>query len=700
MEKIIISLFKGYADKQPVETTLDAVVELIRSDETIKLRTEKFRHLTSQGDNHHAAREKSGTPCFAVAVQFRDGKQKCNISGWTGLCLADFDHIPAEQLPSFCQRVMADPHTLLSYVTISGKGLRILYHATLPEGNTEQLVKHHARLFDQGNRYYEMLLGIQADRQCKNVTRLSGLAHDSQAYYNPHAQPLVVTHFKQVTMIIEKELKQQGAVYESGRHNDYIMRTGYLMNQYGVPENEAVEWAVNHFSDYNGDVAAIFHSCYQHADEHGIKKVSYKENKSQFRWATVKEIEEFLSHYGEFRHNEITGKTEMKIGPALQIDTLTELPKDNAAEYSEIDDRCVNTLWLRLCKEVRAARIQDLRNVLASDFVPRYNPFKSYFDELPPWDGVTDYIGQLAATVDVVDNDHPTPAAQARDPESSMILFDWALRKWIVAMVASLLDHRVINHEILVLIGPQGSYKTTWLNRLLPPPLQRYFFTKSNNHHIGKDDMFTLTEFAIICLEEIEELKPSELNQLKAIVTMTDIHERAAYAHYKEHRPRIASFCGTSNHTHFLTDPSGNRRWMPFEVRQIRSPYTNEINYQGLYGQAYALWKQGFPFWMNAEETVRLNRYNQRFEVPNPEYELILTYFRRPEKGEECIFASTSYILSRINGCLKQPLSLTRLSQALKKLGFEQYRNSYHRGYHVVELKPEEVRLRMKAGGL
>lgn len=32
--------------------------------------------------------------------------------------------------------------------------------------------------------------------------------------------------------------------------------------------------------------------------------------------------------------------------------------------------------------------------------------------------------------------------------------------------------------------------------------------------------MFTLTEFAIICLEEIDEMRPAELNQLKAMVTM------------------------------------------------------------------------------------------------------------------------------------------------------------------------------------
>ena len=36
--------------------------------------------------------------------------------------------------------------------------------------------------------------------------------------------------------------------------------------------------------------------------------------------------------------------------------------------------------------------------------------------------------------------------------------------------------------------------------------LQRYFYIKSNNNRITKDDMFSLAEFVFICMEEIDEL--------------------------------------------------------------------------------------------------------------------------------------------------------------------------------------------------
>lgn len=67
----------------------------------------------------------------------------------------------------------------------------------------------------------------------------------------------------------------------------------------------------------------------------------------------------------------------------------------------------------------------------------------------------------------------------------------------------------------------------------------------------------------MVCLEELEEMTSAQVSQLKAITAMKVVNERAAYGHFKESRPHIASFCGTSNNTSFLNDLSGNRRWLP-----------------------------------------------------------------------------------------------------------------------------------------
>jgi predicted P-loop ATPase len=329
-------------------------------------------------------------------------------------------------------------------------------------------------------------------------------------------------------------------------------------------------------------------------------------------------------------------------------------------------------------------RLADIRNVLQSEYVPLFHPFEAYFGSLPDWDGV-DYIGQLARTVHV-----------KGDTERFVEHF----RKWFVGMVATIFDEQVVNHEIMVFIGKQGNFKSTFFSLLLPPPLRSYFQVKMNSSHLNKDDMLTLCEKALVCLEEIDELRPSELNQLKALVTAKNISERAAYARNKEHRPHIASFCGTGNNPHFLSDPTDNRRWIVVEVEDIVNPWLHPFNYTGIYSQALALWKSGFRYWFNQDEIRLLNEQNREYEIPNLEEELILTYYRKPFPGSKNIFLKVAEILERVNANIRQPLSSNRLGIMMSKLGFPLIRLKGIRGYLVIERTQEEIQASRKLDGM
>ena len=329
-------------------------------------------------------------------------------------------------------------------------------------------------------------------------------------------------------------------------------------------------------------------------------------------------------------------------------------------------------------------RLQDIRNVLQSEYVPNFHPFEDYFGSLPEWDGV-DYIGQLARTVHV-----------KGDPKTFVEHF----RKWFVGILPTIFDDQVVNHEIMVFIGKQGNFKSTFFSLLLPPPLQSYFQVKMNSSHLNKDDMLTLCEKALVCLEEIDELRPSELNQLKALVTAKNISERAAYARNKEHRPHIASFCGTGNNPQFLSDPTDNRRWVVVEVENIDNPWLHPFNYTGIYSQAMALWKSGFRYWLDQDEIRLLNLQNKEFEAPSPEEELLLTYYRPTFQGcQDAIFLKVSEILEQINASIRQPLSPNRLGIILKRLGFTKCKHNGERGYLVIERSSEEIRASRKIAG-
>lgn len=122
-----VSLFNGFADKNPKPITIREVVEIIRADQRLQVLTDNHRRYRAVGDTARADAEKNHMPCYSVAVLFRGGKQQKHIVSYTGLSIVDLDHIPAERMSEVLAMVRNDPHTLLAYTTISGEGVRVLF---------------------------------------------------------------------------------------------------------------------------------------------------------------------------------------------------------------------------------------------------------------------------------------------------------------------------------------------------------------------------------------------------------------------------------------------------------------------------------------------------------------------------------------------------------------------------------------------
>ena len=394
-------------------------------------------------------------------------------------------------------------------------------------------------------------------------------------------------------------------------------------------------------------------------------------------YASVEDIQQFLSDRIYLRHNVITGRVEFRVPEADQFTAGSGLPV--SGEWQPVSDRVVNSLWAELSK-AKTVRAQDIYRVMESDLVPDYHPFQAYLGRLPKWDGVSDYILEMSVSVTV-----------KGDVEEQMLFYDY-LKRWLVGMVAGWIDPKVVNNVILVLIGEQGSYKTTWFNYLLPPELSRYFYTKTNASRMGRDDLLTLAQYGLVCCEELDTMSPRDLNQLKAAVTMPSIDERAAYAHFHEHRKHIASFCGTGNNVQFLSDPTGNRRWLPFEVEHIRSPRDDPFNYEGIYSQAYALYRQGFEYWFSQAEIRRLSQHNRQFETPIQEQELIDIYFRKPVHSGEGEFMPVARALQVIGGSMANRLSPVLIGRAFTQMGFDSRIRHGLKGYLVVQRDAGEIK--------
>ena len=793
-----VSSFENFTSKQPVSLTLDAIANFMRCDQRLESLTKAYRQTGSK----HIKME---TPLFAVACFFDGGKGKENIKGLTGLSMVDFDHISPsgplkeEELSALRSKIAGDPHTVMCYTTISGNGLRIIFRYEQPQGKTDGVGDHvfeqYKAAFYAGNAYYEKLLGMKADMQCKNITRLSGIAHDPDVFFRDPDKAEAFTldevaaaasqHAKEskeekqmqriqtyYDSLVAPMLARKGYKFQPSCHNDYVMRVGYMLAERRFSKKVVVRWALRMFgADYSG-TEQVINSCFASSSSRG--RDGGRAGQGDAHTASVDEIKAFLDGRVRLRYNVITSRVECLLtgentnntlsglntnltndannsleentnnslgglNTNLTNDTNTSLEENTnliCPQWQPISDRIVNTLWSQMSSVMRV-NIQDIYRVIESDYVPAFNPFVEYLESLPEWhEGDHDYIADLAATVKIKgEQEHiespeadsslstlrsslpsqeadsslftlpsslPSQEADSslftlpsslpsQEADSSLFTLRSSLKKWLVGMVAGWISEDVVNNVILVFIGEQGAYKTTWFNYLLPPQLKQYFYTKTNANRMTRDDLLTLAQYGLVCCEELDTMRPAELNQLKAAVTMPSIDERAAYAHFHEHRKHIASFCGTGNNVSFLSDPTGNRRWLPFEVESIVSPREHPFCYEGIYSQALALYKSGFTFWFTKEEIQEQNRHNRKFETPRLEHELVDLYFRKPLEHENSMFMTSSRVLQIIGSGITQKLSATRIGMAFSELGFQRVRYHGIRGYLVMQRTAEEI---------
>ena len=770
-----VSSFENFTSKRPVSLSLDAIANFMRCDRRLESLTKAYRQTGSK----HIKME---TPLFAVACFFDGGKGKENIKGLTGLSMVDFDHISPsgplteEELSALRNKIAGDPHTVMCYTTISGNGLRIIFRYEQPQSKTDGVGDHifeqYKAAFYAGNAYYEKLLGMKADMQCKNITRLSGIAHDPDVFFRDPDKTEAFTldevaaaasqHAKEskeekqmqriqtyYDSLVAPMLARKGYKFQPSCHNDYVMRVGYMLAERRFSKKVVVRWALRMFgADYSG-TEQVINSCFASSSSRG--RDGGRAGKDNANTASVDEIKAFLDGRVRLRYNVITSRVECLLtgentnnslsglntnltndtNKSLGVNTNNSLSGLNTnltndtnnslevntnlicPQWQPISDRIVNTLWSQMSSVMRV-NIQDVYRVIESDYVPAFNPFVEYLESLPEWhEGDHDYIADLAATVKIKgEQEHiESPEAAslkgtaqegtsqegtaqegtAQEADFSLFTFPYSLKKWLVGMVAGWISEDVVNNVILVFIGEQGAYKTTWFNYLLPPQLKQYFYTKTNANRMTRDDLLTLAQYGLVCCEELDTMRPAELNQLKAAVTMPSIDERAAYAHFHEHRKHIASFCGTGNNVSFLSDPTGNRRWLPFEVESIVSPRDHPFCYEGIYSQALALYKSGFTFWFTKEEIQEQNRHNRKFETPRLEHELVDLYFRRPLEHENSMFMTSSRVLQIIGSGITQKLSATRIGMAFSELGFQRVRYHGIRGYLVMQRTAEEI---------
>ena len=360
------------------------------------------------------------------------------------------------------------------------------------------------------------------------------------------------------------------------------------------------------------------------------------------------EIETYLSTHYEFRYNTVLGRTEYR--------------SKNDAHFSKVGRYEINTLRREIDNDIGIiTSSENLYSIIESSFSPRINPIQEYFKGLPLVD---------------VSSSSPFPLKAIPDLASCVVVRNsdkWLpyLTKWLVAVVANAMDDRECrNHTCLVLTGEQGKFKTTFLDLLCPPALHGYSYT-GKIYPQEKDTLTYIGQNLIVNIDDqLKALNKRDENELKNLITCPMVKYRMPYDKYVEEHPHLASFVASVNGNDFLTDPTGSRRFLPFEVLSIDIEKAKRISMDNVYAEAKALLKSGFRYWFDDDEIAELYRESEDFQVQTAEMELLLRCFEKPTEDESYSLMTTTEILTYLGIYTHQPLVAKRMGEALKKAGY------------------------------
>lgn len=603
---------------------------------------------------------------------------------YTGLVLLEFRVDEGfEVLKSLRQRVNLWPQTLLSFESADGRSLLVLIPYRLTGGGMPA-TEAQATLFHQYayKRAADFAFG-STGRHVKEVKHDGSewfhVSFDFDAYYQPNALPIemdqpteplakMVIQPAEVTLDTEmlpgytrREMDttkfnficRELAYSEEMEKEEFAMRLASECRKAGIDKELAIKLTISMGEYFKKDVMVrtTFNNVYE---KHPLGMANPIEKSLMHQQL----LEEFLRRRYMFRKNTVTGDLEFqeKYRYVLWWQPLTEEAQNdinNAAIQEGIK------VWPK-----------DLERILVSRFTQQYDPVREWLDALPRWDG-RDRLGELADRVKT-----NTPGWREN------------FKIWMRSMVSQWRAGRDALYGaqmVLMLVGGQGTRKSTFMRMLLPKELMPFYIDRIDFAN-KKEALRALSRFLLINIDEYDQISKAQTAFLKHLIQRTDVKERKLYSTTFEQSQRYAAFCATTNSLVPLKDESGSRRYMVVEVNDVIDTDTQgdkKIDYPQLYAQIVYEIENGEEYAFTGEREQQIITQNSDFyETPNV-VSLFEDHFHKPEAGDEVLLMSPTEIVTALKMNPENHSNATLLGLYLRRKGFEHGEGRQRRCYKI-----------------
>lgn len=243
-----------------------------------------------------------------------------------------------------------------------------------------------------------------------------------------------------------------------------------------------------------------------------------------------------------------------------------------------------------------------------------FHPIRDYLNALPDWDGVPRVDTLLIDCLGAEDN----PYTRA------------AMRKWLCAAVRRVQQPGVKFDTMLILEGPQGIGKSTFLAKLG----QDWF---SDNLSLTDTRDKTAAEklqgFWLIEFGEMVGHRKADVETLKSFIARRDDIYRQSYGRNVQHHPRQCVFAGTTNaESGYLRDTTGNRRFWPIHVTMgDKHPWElTNAEIDQIWAETKVICEQGEKLYLDSADLAAYATAAQKAAIETDEREgLVADYLER-----------------------------------------------------------------------
>ena len=628
--------------------------------------------------------------CFAAEWQKMNGVTKANATN--NLVLLSIENL--RDLPTvreYKELAARQLYTMLCFIGHDGHSLHIVCRYEVSDGTVSETALQNA--FRKLHYIYSSQLSTQiADHEPTFETSCM-VSYDPQPYYNPSALAITVSSEQEGTPAYRSVQEDISDFNYPEEIPGVSLRTS-RMRRFHDCLDAAIE---THRAEADDELfqIAVLEQLADGCRQMGLPQafaarvatfiplLGGVENRdtieSIFKTAYLKETLKTIPMKFTRPSALLTYKTEayMKEHYTLRLNVMTGTPefRMNAVGYGfqPLDNAARNTMAINALKAGVDSWDKDLSRYIDSNLIPRYYPMEDYLQHLPRWDGKHDFVGELARRIKT---DNP--------------YWEDDFHIWMLSMVAQWLgkNRQFGNAIVPLLIGPQGSGKTTFCRRLLPEYLQMYYNDRLSMKN-DNDIFLAMSGYALINIDEFDAMSKSQQPILKYLISKHDVKFRPPYGKAMEQRQRFASFIATTNNRRPLVDPTGSRRFICIYADEIDN--TGIIPYDMLYAQLVQELSEGRRYWFEDEDNQRIMHQNEDFQQIHGYDKMVeLTYLSPEETPTDAKPVLVKHIMERLADKFPtftiHKTTDMELGRRLAAMGYKYHKLTQGAAYRMVEI--------------